>query len=191
MKKLLTMVIIGLLLFGCSNEKEKPDLNKEFTLQTYKADMSGYENLKSSGHMFLGTTVSELKRTIDEKGYGVFVLSRTGCTHCQFAMQYINDVAKELNVYVYYIDAESDTYPILGTDNYEILYDILYETLPESDNGEKDLQTPELFTIVDGKITGYQIGTTWDGNDYTDKDVNKLKDIYRDLLSPFVSESQD
>ena len=125
MKKLLTMVIIGLLLFGCSNEKEKPDLNKEFTLQTYKADMSGYENLKSSGHMFLGTTVSEWKRTIDEKGYGVFVLSRTGCTHCQFAMQYINDVAKELNVYVYYIDAESDTYPILGTDNYEILYDIL------------------------------------------------------------------
>lgn len=179
------------MLFGCSKQQEKPDLTKEFTVETYKADMSGYENLKSSNHMFLGTTVSELKRTVDEGGYGVFVLSRTGCPSCQLAMQYLNEVAEELGVYIYYIDAQSDAYPILGTENYDVLYDVLYETIPENENGERDLQTPEVVTIVDGKITGSQIGTTWGGSNYTDKDVSKLEDIYRKLLTPFVQESQD
>lgn len=191
MKKLFSILLICLVLFGCSEKKPSPDLSKEFTIDTYKADMSGYNNLKSSGHMFVGTTVSQLKRTIDEEGYGVFVLSRTGCPSCQYAMQYINEVAQDLGVYVYYIDAQSDTYPILSTDNYDILYQILYETLSENEDGERELQTPELFTIVDGKITGSQIGTTWNGSNYTDKDIAKLKDIYRDLLTPFSSESQD
>lgn len=191
MKKLLSILLICLVLFGCSKKQEKPDLSKEFVIETYKADMSGYENLKSSGHMFVGTTVSELKRTVDEGGYGVFVLSRTGCHSCQLAMQYLNEVAQELGVYIYYIDAQSDAYPILGTDNYDILYEVLYETIPENENGERDLQTPEVVTIVDGKITGSQIGTTWGGSNYTDKDVTKLEDIYRKLLTPFVQESQD
>ena len=134
MKKLLSILLVCLVLFGCTKKQEKPDLSKEFVIETYKADMSGYENLKSSGHMFVGTTVSELKRTVDE---------------------------------------------------------VLYETIPENENGERDLQTPEVVTIVDGKITGSQIGTTWGGSNYTDKDVTKLEDIYRKLLTPFVQESQD
>ena len=96
-----------------------------------------------------------------------------------------------MGVYIYYIDAQSDAYPILGTENYDVLYEVLYETIPENENGERDLQTPEVVTIVDGKITGSQIGTTWGGSNYTDKDVSKLEDIYRKLLTPFAQESQD
>ena len=190
MKKILSVFLIFFILIGCSGSK-KPDFDSDFTVETYKADMSGYQNLKSSGHMFLGTTVSELKRTIDEKGYGAFVLSRVGCNHCQASMQYLNAVCEELGVYVYYIDAESDTYPILGTDNYDILYDALYEVLDENEEGERELQTPHFFTIIDGEIVGSQIGTTWNGSDYTDKDVENLEDVYRKLLTPFVNESQD
>lgn len=190
MKKILSIFLISFMLIGCSYEK-KPDLDNDFTLVTYKADMSGYENLKSSGHMFLGTTVSELKRTIDEKGYGAFVLSRTGCNHCQAAMQYLNAVCEELGVYVYYIDATSETYPIIGTDDYDILYELLYDVLPENEDGERELQTPHFFTIIDGEIIGSKIGTTWTGNDYSEKDVENLKEVYRKFLTPFVKESQD
>ena len=186
MKRLLSTLLVLLMLVGCSSDYPKPDLSTSFTLETYKADMSGYQNLKSTGHMFLGTTVSELKRTVDEKGYGVFVLSRTGCNHCQLAMQYLNEVADELGVYIYYIDAESETYPILGTDNYDTLYEILYDVLAEED-GEKQIQTPHVFTIVDGEITSSQIGTTWTGSNYTDSDVKKLEDTYRKMLTPFAS----
>ena len=192
MKKILSVLMCLLFLVGCS-EKEvaKPDFNSDFTIETYKVDMSGYENLKSSGHMFLGTTVSELKRTIDEKGYGAFILSRTSCSHCQIAMQYLNQAAEELGVYVYYIDAESETYPILNTENFNILYDILYDVLEKGDDGEKEMQTPHLFTIIDGEIVGSQIGTTWNGSSYSECDTNKLVETYKSLLTPFVDESQD
>lgn len=187
MKKLFSLFCILVLLVGCASDTTiKPDLDSDFTIETYQADMSGYQNLKSSGHMFKGTTVSELKRTIDEKGYGVFVLSRVGCSHCQLAMQYLNAVAEELGVYIYYIDAESEIYPILGTDDYDVLQNALLETLDEDEDGEKILQTPEVFTIVDGQITSYQIGTTWTGSDYTDSDVEKLKEVYRKMITPFA-----
>ena len=71
MKKILSILLVCLVLFGCTKKQEKPDLSKEFVIETYKADMSGYENLKSSGHMFVGTTVSELKRTVDEVVIGI------------------------------------------------------------------------------------------------------------------------
>ena len=190
MKKVLSFLFIFLILTACSGSK-KPDFDSDFTIETYKADVSGYENLKSSGHMFLGTTVSELKKTVDEKGYGAFVLSRVSCNHCQASMQYLNEVCEELGVYVYYINAESDTYPILGTDNYDILYDILYDVLDEDENGERELQTPHFFTIIDGEIVGSKIGTTWTGNSYTEKDVENLEEVYRKMLTPFINESQD
>ena len=192
MKKILTILACLLLLVGCSSTSSvKPDFDSGFTIETYKADMSGYENLKSTGHMFLGTTVSELKRTIDEKGYGAFVLSRTSCSHCQIAMQYLNQAAEELGVYVYYIDAESETYPILNTENFNILYDILYDVLEKGEDGEKEMQTPHFFTVINGEIVGSLIGTTWNGSSYSESDANKLVETYKSLLTPFVDESQD
>ena len=181
MKKLVLLLIALLCLCACT---EKPDMSEPFELETYACDMSGYEGLSSTKHMFKGTTVKELERTINEKGYGVFVLSREGCDHCQMSMRYLNEVAEELGVTVYYIDAMSDVYPILGTDNYQILYDILYTTLNEGDNG-KEIQTPEVFTVIDGVISKYQIGTTWKGLDYDDNDINELKSVYRKMLTPF------
>ena len=127
------------------------------------------------------------KDKILDVGCGVgFVLSRVGCSHCQLAMQYLNAVAEELGVYIYYIDAESETYPILGTDDFDVLQNALLETLDEDEDGEKVLQTPEVFTIVDGQITSYQIGTTWTGSEYSDSDVEKLKEVYRKMITPFV-----
>ena len=181
MKKILLVLILLFSMLGCS---PKPDLDNPFVLETYQCDMSGYEGLKAYKHMFLGTTVKELERTINEKGYGVFVLSRTGCDHCQITMQYLNEVAEELNVNVYYIDGTSETYPILGTDNYQILYDILYTTLNEGKDG-KELQTPEVFSVINGTIVKYQIGTTWKGFDYDENDINELKAVYRKILTPF------
>lgn len=192
MKKILSILIILLSLSACGNKNyPSPDLSKEYTIETYMVDMSGYNNLKSTGHMFKGTTVAELKKTVDEKGYGVFVLSRTSCSHCQLAMQYLNEVANKLDVYVYYIDAESNTYPILGTDSYDTLYEILEPVLEVDSTGEKAIQTPDVFTIVDGEITANMVGTTWTGSNYDEDDVKQLEDVYTSMLKPFSALSQD
>ena len=186
MKKIFVLLLVLLLFSGCS----KNDYSKLYDLETYNCDMSSYEGLENVEHVFVGTTVSELKRLIDEKGYGVFAFSSKYCSHCQIAMQYLNEVAKELNVTMFYIDGTSQEYPIQNTDNYDILFDILYDTLNEGPDG-KEIQTPEIFSVIDGEIKDYQVGTTWNGLEYDDKDIDNLKDVYRRILTPFVKQSQD
>ena len=184
MKKL--FIVLFILCFFLGACQKKPDLSKPFEIWTYDVDMSGYEGLDSKDHMFKGTTVSELERVMEEKGYGPFVLSATFCPHCQIAMRYLNEVAKDLDVYIYYLDGASKEYPIQGTNDYNILFDLLYTTLNVGEDG-KEIQTPELFTIVDGIITKYQIGTTWQGMEYDDKNIEDLKKVYHDMLLPYSS----
>lgn len=185
MKKLFTLLFVFLFLFGCS-KKEIPDFESNFSIETYQCDMSGYKRLNSSDHMYVGTTVSELKKTIDEKGYGAFVLSRKGCPHCQIVMQYINQAAKDLGVNVYYIDAESSAYPIVGTDNYDVLDEIL-KPIEEELDGEIQLQTPHFFTVVNGKFVDSYIGVKFKNIDNpSEKEVSKLVNKYKDALKIFV-----
>lgn len=188
MKRLINILLIVLLLCGCSKSTvEKPDFNSGFTIETYKPDMFGYEGLQSSGHRFLGTTVSQLEKTINEKGYGVFVLSYKDCPHCHILMQYINEVAEELDIYVYYIDAYSEKYPILGTDDYDKLFDLIYDICEEVD-GEVSMQTPHLFGVVNGKFQGSIIGAKFaDDLNPTEKEVEKIKKEYQKIMEPFVN----
>ena len=187
MKKILICLILFLILIGCSNKKEIPDFNSDFKIETYRADMSGYNGLTSVNHQFLGTTVSQLKKTIDEKGYGAFVLSRTTCDHCQLCMKYINQAAKELGVNVYYLNGESSIYPIVGTDDYDVL-DFYTKSIQEKDEtGEVVLQTPHFFTVVNGKFVDSYVGVKFkDDLNPTQKEVDDLVDKYKKALEVFV-----
>ncbi|MDO4500239.1 MAG: lipoprotein [Erysipelotrichaceae bacterium] len=178
MKKIIYLLFILLLLSGCSKSLNKVDI------ETYEVDMSAYAGISYNDHMFKGTTVKELEKVMNEKGSGVFILSRVNCDHCQMVMQYLNDVAKELDVTVYYIDAISKEYPILHTENYDILYNILYDYLNEGGEG-KEIMTPHLITVVNGKIISSKIGTTWSGSNYDENDVRELKNLYKKMLTQF------
>ena len=188
MKKLTILFVLLLILTGC---KKTNALAVPFDIETYNTDVSYYEGLTNEDSMFLGTTIKEIKRTIDENGHGVFVIGFRECSHCQIAMQYLNQVAKELDVHVYYIDAMSKEYPILDTEDFDIMNEILYDYYREDEDGTRELQTPHVFSIIDGKISESYIGTPWKGSNYNDDDINKLLDIYRKILKPFSSQSQD
>lgn len=185
MKKFLAVLLILLTLTGCK-EKEVPNFDSGFTIETYRSDMSGYNGLNSVSHNFLGTTVSELKKTIDEKGYGAFVLSRTGCDHCQIVMQYINKAAQELGVNVYYLDGESDVYPIVGTPDYQVLDEIL-KPIEEKLDGEITLQTPHFFTVINGKFVDSFVGVkVKDAKNITEEEETKIVEKYKKALEVFV-----
>lgn len=184
MKKLLSILLIFLLLVGCSDEKVS--LSDGYQPVTYTIDMSGYEGMSAYDHAFKGTTVSELQRLIDNKGNGIFVLSRTGCEHCQEAIQYLNEVLEENDLFIYYIDCESTLYPIIDTPNYDTLYNILYDYLNEGDTGEKVIRTPHVFTIVNGEIKDSKIGTTWTVEDYDESDVEELENLYSKMFNNFT-----
>ena len=187
MKRIISLLVLLLVVVGCQS---KPDYSKVYPIETYDADMSEYEGLDSHDHMFLGTSVPELVKLIDEKGYGVFVLSTKYCAHCQIIMRYLNEVAKELNVKIFYLNGTSEEYPIQNSDNYDILENILYDHLKVGQDGP-EIQTPHVFTIIDGKIKDSQVGSTWEGLEYKESDIEELKNVYRKMLTPFSKQSQD
>lgn len=180
MRKFLILLCSLFLITGCSFGNSSKI--KYIEIETYRPDMSKYMGLNTDGHNFTGTTVKELKRVIDEEASGIFVLSREGCDHCQMVMQYLNEVAIETDNTIYYIDATSNEYPIQGTENYELLYQMLYDFLGEGD-GERQLQTPHVIVVVNGYIKESKIGTTWTGLNYDEDDVKELKDLYRKMFS--------
>lgn len=186
MRKVILSLVILLVLSGCTN-KVKPDFESGFSLETYRTDMSGYKGLTSVNHCFKGVTVSDLKRTLDEKGYGAFVLSRTGCDHCQLLMQYLNQAAEELEVSVYYIDAESSIYPIVDTPDYKVLDNCLKPIEEEDDTGEVVLQTPHFFTIVNGEFVDSYIGASFkDDLNPTKNEIKNMVNKYKKALEIFV-----
>lgn len=183
-KKILILLSIFLLV-GCS--PLKPNFDSDFKLDTYRCDMSGYKGLTSTNHQFLGVTVKDLEKTINEEGYGAFVLSRVGCDHCQLLMKYINEAAKELGVNVYYIDAESSLYPIVGTDDYDLLDRILKPIEEKTDDGEIELQTPHFFTVVNGEFGYSYIGISFKDNEHpTEKEEKDIINKYKKALEVFV-----
>lgn len=183
MKRFGLILITLLILTSCS--KIKPDFDSGFSLNTYKADMSKYNGLSYSDHMFIGTTVKELERCIKEKGYGAFVLSRNNCEGCQLLMKYLNEAAKEAEVYVYYIDCNSNEYPIVNTDDYDLL-DELTKSIQEELDGEICLQTPHLFTVINGKFVDSYVGGIFkDSDNPTDKELDNMTNLYKKALKPF------
>lgn len=183
-KKIVSILFILLMLCSCNTVK--PDFNSGFSIETYKCDMSHYKGVNSVNHSFVGTTVKELNKTIIEKGYGAFVLSRESCEHCQMVMQLIDKAATDLGVTVYYIDGESDIYPIVNTPDYDLLDSLLKPIEEPDDEGEIYLQTPHFFTVVDGKFQESILGFDIKGDEPTDKEKQNQMSKYKNALKIFV-----
>lgn len=184
MKRIVLLLISILILCSCSTAK--PDFDSGFSIETYRCDMSHYKGVNSINHAFKGTTVKQLEKTIMEKGYGAFVLSRETCDHCQILMQYINKAAMDLGVTVYYLDGESSTYPIVDTPDYDLLDSLMKPIEEADDEGNIELQTPHFFTVVDGKFVTSYVGAKFKNDEPTQKEANEMIDKYKKALQIFV-----
>ena len=187
MKKILIMIFVLLMFTSCGGNNEG-DVKYTYDIQAERVDMSGYKGVSSTNHNFMSTTVSEMCKAIDAKSSAIFYLGRDNCGCCQTVCRYIDEVARELDVTVYYLDVYNEKEPLTDSINQDKLYEYLDEILAE-ENGEKVLLTPQVFSIVNGKFHGSQI--CYDGidfsNDPTDKQIETLKNIYRSIMEPFAS----
>lgn len=179
------IVVISFLLIICSCA-EKPVDDPGFSIYTYRPDMSGYKGVNSVKHSFLGTTVSELEKTINEKQSGAFVLSRESCKHCQMVMQLIDEAANELGVQVYYINGESESYPIVDTPDYDLLDSLIKSIEEANDDGEITPQTPHFFTVINGKFKDSIIGFDIKGEEPTQSEKETQMNKYKKALKVFA-----
>ena len=68
--------IILLVLLTCASCKK---VDYTYDISYIDVDMSEYEGMNSTQHMFRAVTVQELFNCIDNKSSGVFYLGRTNC----------------------------------------------------------------------------------------------------------------
>ena len=184
MKKIIVIFLFLIICFGCSNSV---DVKYPYTIQSKNVDMSMYDGVTSTEHMFKSVTVQELFNTIDKKSSGVFYLGRDNCSCCQTCIQYLNEAAMDLGVTVYYINAYDEEMPVASdSETYNKLFEYLYDILDTVD-GEKQLQTPTIFSVINGEIVDHLIclgDFAWD-TPPTKLQTLRLVNKYKSILEPF------
>lgn len=186
MKKFLSILVILLILCGCS--KDGNEINYTYEIQSYDVDMSCYDGVHSTDHNFRRITVDQLFNCIDNKSSGVFYLGRENCGCCQTCVQYLTKASKELGVTIYYLDVYDKDMPLTEKEIVEKLRDYMSPILPLNDEGVKELQTPTVFSVVNGEFKDSIIclaNYSWD-TPPTASQEEKLINRYKQILSPFV-----
>ena len=191
MKKFILVLCTILLLCSCS---KKEVINYTYELKTKEVDMSVYPGVPSVGHCFKEILPSEFFNAYDAKSSGVFYLGYSSCPFCRQFVRYLNEVALEKGVTVYYMDAYNDYEPYkIGTQAYDRTLEILYDYTDADESGEKCLWTPTVFALVNGEIRGFQIGASykkdgkldWTFDNPSKEEVEHLLKIYNEILEPF------
>lgn len=186
MKKILSLLIILFTLIGCSN---KSGVNYTYDIQSRPVDMSGYDGVNSTDHNFEAITVQELFNCIDNKSSGIFYLGRTNCGCCQTTIAYLNQAAQDLDVTVYYMDVYDEQMPITDKEIADKLKLYLFNILYVNEDGERQLQTPTIFSVVNGEIKDSIIclgDFAWDEDHPTKAQENQLINKYKEIFKPFV-----
>lgn len=184
MKRILSVLLILLMICGCSN---KSDINYSYDINSSSVDMSAYPGVISTQHNFKLIKAIELYNVLDNKSSGLFYLGTSSCNCCQKVTKYVNEVARELGVTIYYIDVYNPEDDLSQPDNLELLMKYLDPILGKNESGEKVVYTPHLISIINGEFKTSQICYDDLGiSDLTDeKNVEKLKDVYRKIMEPF------
>ncbi|MBQ6334879.1 MAG: hypothetical protein IJI46_07430 [Erysipelotrichaceae bacterium] len=189
MRKIIACLFILLLLVSCGRKQEEEEtLKPEYTYEivSTRIDMSAYEGVSSTDHNFRLISVKELFNVIDNKSSGIFYFGRENCNCCQRVCKYLDEVAKELNQTVYYIDAYNQQDGLIEDKQLqEKLSSYLEPIMGFGEDGEKTLLTPHVFSVVNGEFYASQICF----DDYSldsETQIEKFKDSYRNIMKPFV-----
>lgn len=152
-----------------------------------KADMSGYDKLKTKDHHFITSSMDELLQAEKNKKSGVYYMGYLDCPWCQDAVPILEEAAKEKGVYVNYVAIRDTSHNITFDDKAkEQFFSWASKSLPKDDKGEPTLYVPFVIVMKDGKIIQTHDGTVkgHDANkrDLTEKEKDALKDIYKKMI---------
>lgn len=176
--KLILTLVLAVTLAACSS--------KTYTVTGDKSDMSGYTDFTDEDHMFIDMRVDEMLEAMDQGASFVVYFGFTDCPWCKEAMPILNEVAKEYNQNVCYINTRADASWQSNTDidDYDALVERVGSYFEYDDDGNRHLYTPAVFFIKDGKVVLYHEGTTESHNAHertmTDEEVEELKSVYRE-----------
>lgn len=149
--KIVLLIMLALSLFGCKEKKTYSLSDSAYKIESHKVDMSGYAGVSSVNHQFVQVEMSEVFKTMENGGTGIFVLSATWCPHCQKLLKEINDVASERDLTVYYVSGDREgNYPITDEDIDQ--YKVVFDEYLEVEDGRKVVLMPHVLCIGNGEV---------------------------------------
>lgn len=123
------------------------------------------------------------KKLISEESF-VLYLGFPTCPWCRNIINPLFDVAKTKNKVVYYINVRDLKN---SPEQYDKLYNLLYEYLQENADGVKTLYVPDVYFFKGSKVVGHHLGSVdSQENPYislNDEQIEELKNIYIDLFN--------
>ena len=193
MKKILTCLLAVVLLAGCFNKTDSKKntssdaltITNKVSLTSTKADMKGYKWIRNDVADFQLITLKESLRMFEEGGTGILYYGYDECAWCNRAVPELNEVAKELNLTIYYIDASAK----VEKDDYKKLLEYIDPVLKVNSSGEKGFYVPAVIGVKNGKLVDYHVSLL-DSFELSKDDPNKqlsdaqkqeLQDIYRKI----------
>ena len=210
MKKIITCLMAVLLLAGCSST---PKANSEDALK-FKAEYEALNGTKTdSGNEFLDMSISKsneivyadinkVMEILDTEG--VIYFGFPECPWCRNAVPVLLEAAAEEEVPVYYFNAKpyrddlslDDAGKVVVNkekdEEYQMIYDKLYDSLPVYDglNDEtiKRLYFPSVVFVKDGKVISFQEGTV---SSQEDPSIAMSKEQHDELKANYVKSFQD
>lgn len=193
MKKILTCLLAVVLLAGCFNKTDSKKntssdaltITNKVSLTSTKADMKGYKWIRNDIADFQLITLKESLRMFEEGGTGILYYGYDECAWCNRAVPELNEVAKELNLTIYYVDASAK----VEKDDYKKLLEYIDPVLKVNSSGEKGFYVPAVIGVKNGKLVDYHVSLL-DSFELSKDDPNKqlsdaqkqeLQDIYRKI----------
>ena len=210
MKKLLMIILIGVLLVGCSSkEKEVVDSIKfKEEYESINGEVSYGENTYrelsiDKDNPIIYKSAKDIVEMIDNKETFIVYFGFSTCPWCRSVISNLINVAKDLEIdTIYYVDikeirdvlkldADKDAYiDKEGTNDY---YDLLFKlndvlddyTLKDEEGNEvstnrKRIYAPNIVAVVDGKATKMTTGIS-----------DKQEDAYMELTDEINKDSYD
>ena len=193
MKKILTYLLAVVLLAGCFNKTDSKKntssdaltITNKVSLTSTKADMKGYKWIRNDVADFQLISLKESLRMFEEGGTGILYYGYDECAWCNRAVPELNEVAKELNLTIYYVDASAK----VEKDDYKKLLEYIDPVLKVNSSGEKGFYVPAVIGVKNGKLAEYHVSLL-DSFELSKDDPNKqlsdaqkqeLQDIYRNI----------
>lgn len=170
-KKLLAVMMLCMLIVsGCSSNTHT------------SADMSAYEGFKEKDNQYIQVTMQEAADKIKNKESGIFYFGYPGCPWCIEAVPVMNEVAKELDKTIYYVntseaeDSERDALKAAAAKLWQLGTD-----------GEEHFYVPQTIVVVDGEIVSANMGTVPGHNAHerkmTTAEAAELKELYTTMFN--------
>lgn len=192
MKKIWILALLGAFLCtGCSNDTKKPaDTKKQGCDDSPTcsvadaADMSAYEGFDVENNQFIEITMDDAIQKIETDASGIFYIGFPTCPWCIEAVPIMNEVAKEMDLHIYYINKKAET---SNEENIAKMTTLLQDIVSENEEGVPTLYVPEVVVINEGEISDHHADTVPNHDAHERKmeeeEQAQLKEIYKELFA--------